>query len=724
MGSALRATRAFAAEVIRPDPEEGDTTPAPPPEPTFKQERQKVIRVALAQYEQQLIPWKVFAGCFVAALFLHSQRSGWVTLLLVPVLASTGYLFTEWRLSWRHNGGMRFDWIKPNGRRLRRISGRAARSAKVGAGIGVWLTAVAVTDPSGLVGILAWNVGALAWALTSAEGWWRPADRGTTGSTLLPDAHPIDDLHEEDLPTPRRPAAVGRPARRGGIPVPAGATETVAAPPRPVLPPADLLRKSPSGVKTVTLNEDHTTTIQRVLDEHKVDAKVVDAVRGPRVTRYSIDPAPGVSVNRVLKLNKDLALKCGCAELIMLAPIPNRPLVGVEVPNVTAEMVPLGDVLASPAARSDNHPMMVALGKDTNGDYQVTNLTRMPHILIAGATNAGKSGAVNDVICSLLHHAVPAEVRMILIDPKRVELVRYNGIPHLVFPVITDVHRAIAALQWTVTEMDNRYDLLSANGCRNIDEYNIKVKAGDVRLPDGTTAKPLPYLVVVVDELADLVMVQDDREVEDAVVRVTQKGRASGIHMVLATQRPSVDVVTGLIKTNVPSRLALAVSSGTDSRVILDQNGAEKLLGRGDALFLPMGSSTPIRIQCAWIDDGEVESIVGHWAGNAMTDDHAMPELPVPAAAGPDGAPQARTMTAPEIVLNAATRIADDRGMVDRQAIVDATPGIKSDKTRDAALTRLTGEKKLRRVKNGMYQVASLAPKDEETPTESTEDQQ
>jgi S-DNA-T family DNA segregation ATPase FtsK/SpoIIIE len=396
--------------------------------------------------------------------------------------------------------------------------------------------------------------------------------------------------------------------RGGSLPAPKGSWK---------LPPTTALERLGRQDVDSRMVEATGRRLVAALAEHDVQTRLVGRVVGPTVTRYELELGAGVKVARVTSLHKDIAYAMASPDVRILAPIPGKQAIGVEVPNVKREIVALGDLLASQEVRAAKAPLAVPMGRDIGGRTQVSDLARMPHILIAGATGAGKSSCINSIITSVLMRSTPDEVRMILVDPKMVELGQYDRLPHLLTQVVVDPKKAANALAWATREMDRRYEVLHEVGVRDLGGYNAAVDAG--QLDTDANDEPyerLPYILVVVDELNDLMMVAA-RDVEDSICRIAQKARAVGIHLVIATQRPSVNVITGVIKANIPARLAFAVSSLADSRVILDQGGAERLVGQGDMLLVDANSSIPHRLQGAWVTEDEVRTVVGHWRRQA-----------------------------------------------------------------------------------------------------------
>jgi len=434
------------------------------------------------------------------------------------------------------------------------------------------------------------------------------------------DADAYDDPDEEEGSGAER--ADGESA---GEAASSGAPKPLHKPKKPYrIPPLHLLNKPQGGGRGGSAADTRETArkLEATLESFGVRARVLDVARGPAVTRYELQPDVGVKVSRIVNLTDDIALALAAKDIRMEAPIPGKSAIGIEVPNSEVSIVTLREVLESQEFRDAQSKLSIALGRDISGTPIIGNLARMPHLLVAGATGSGKSVCINGIIASILYKAKPDEVKFLMIDPKMVELNVYNGIPHLLAPVVTDPRRAALALKKIVVEMEKRYEKFSKSGTRNIEGYNALMLNGDN--PDAV----LPYYVVIVDELADLMMVAAG-DVEDSIMRLAQMARAAGIHLIIATQRPSVDVITGVIKANIPSRIAFGVSSQVDSRTILDMAGAEKLLGRGDMLFLPMGSSKPIRVQGAFLSDAEVEAVVSHVRSQAEAEynEELVPEI-------------------------------------------------------------------------------------------------
>jgi DNA segregation ATPase FtsK/SpoIIIE-like protein len=724
-----RKAREFGERLLQDDEEEATIEI----EPTVAEERRKVIRIARHKYAAQLLPWKIFFGLLVASLYVNGEHwSPWGVLPWMFALVVASFLVTEWRLGGRHVKSGRIDWGNPRGRKQQRIRRRALRSAVMGACAGLWLIVVTLTDPSHRAGQLVWLAGAGLWATFSYHGWWQHAEMAYDTPAALPADEDTDDDPASD-PWPDAAAVPAPPApprrrRSGGVPVPrvTAAQATAAAvveEERAQVPNISLLKTAAALSTQVDPHDDLTTAIQAKLDELGLKAKVVEAVRAPAITRYGIEPEPGQQVDAIIRRKRDFALACGTERVVMKAPIEGRPLVGIEVPNKERGWVTLGEVLASAAMQHDYHPLTVVIGKDHDGEYLTGNLRKMPHVLVGGETGGGKSGGIDTMIVTILLRATPDEVKFIFVDVKRVELTRYQGIPHLIFPVITEAERAAAALQWVIDETDRRYDEMARAGVRDIDDLNAKIIDGTHTAPPGAgyTMRPLPYLVVVVDETADLLMRDDGDEIEDAIVRLTQLARAAGIHLVLATQNPVVDVLTGKIKANVPSRMAYRTSSLAASRVIIDEPGAEKLLGKGDLLVRFSGMAVTIRVQGARVDEDEVKAVVNYWKEEAARKGLTIPKITLSAAPREDKPAQPR-VTAYDSVLAAAVRLADHDRRVTKEQIIGATRGL-TESARNNALTRLFDDEVLGKVKGQQAVYIVLRASKDEPPNQEEEPQ-
>lgn len=721
MGKLTRAVRNLGADILA-DEDDDDITP---PAPTVTEERRKVVRIARHQYADQLLPWKVAVAATAAGLFITAQHwSPWGALPWMFALAVASFLFTEWRLGGRHIKTGHLDWGNPHGRKQRRIRQRAVRSATMGGIVGLWLIALTITRGSHTAATLTWLAGAALWAAFSRHGWWD----NTAEPTHL-DAEPILEVADDALdgefirPRPARPAST-RPSpapRKGGIPIPrATASETQAEQEKLVLPDISLLKKS-LPITTVAAVDDRTAAIQQVIEDFDLKAKVVSFQRGPSTTRYSVKPEPGQKVKDILARRDDFALACGTKTIVMHSPIEGQPLMGIEVPNQHREWNLVAEILESREAQRDPHPLLVPLGKDFNGNPLLVNLKDGPHWLIAGATESGKSSVLNSMLVGLLTRATHEEVRLILIDPKKVELTPYEGIPHLLLPVITKSSAAVDALAWTVKEMDKRYDEMKRAGVRHIDDLNQKIITGEHKAPPGAgyVMNPFPYLVVVVDELADLLITAKE-EVEEHIIRIGQLARACGIYLLLATQRPSVDIVTAKIKANVPARIGLATSSLHDSKTIIDTVGTEKLLGKGDAILKMSGMTVNVHFQGCLTEDVDVEAVV-----SALRDQVARKNISIPqirlSEVPRDEKPVPNRVLAHVQVLAVAKRHAGKDGLVTKDEIRAATPGL-TESARNAALTRLFDAEELFKVVG--QQAVFRVPQPGEKPLDEEEEQQ